>query len=105
MDDYYGQLAKEALAVGAAFVPLNYIVSGIIGKSRISRFQPIVGVFIASAGFHLLAEATGLNAWYLHHSAASMRDDGVWLKRVKNVPKKEKSCGIRFCGDRPLRRV
>lgn len=96
--DYYEQLALEAISVGGAFVPLSYIVIGIVGKSRIAvRFQPFVSVFIASAGFHLLCEATGLNNWYLHHSAASMLDFAVWSKRVNHKPAVEKKCGLKFC--------
>lgn len=98
-DDYNRQLAIEAVSVGAAFLPLQYVVSGIISKTAIaSRYQPWVAMFVAGAGFHLVAEFAGLNRWYLHHSAASMVDMEAWAKRVKHTPKVEKKCGIRFCG-------
>ena len=83
-DDYNRQLAIEAVSVGAAFLPLQYVVSGIISKTAIaSRYQPWVAMFVAGAGFHLVAELVDMEAW---------------AKRVKHTPKVEKKCGIRFCG-------
>ena len=100
MNEYPKQLAIEAVSVGAAFVPFQYIVSGLVARSAIApRYQPWVSIFLAGAGFHLVAEATGLNNWYLHHSAASMRDFAVWAKRVKNMPQQKKECGLRWCGE------
>jgi hypothetical protein len=96
MDEYAQQLALEAAAVGAVFVPWSYVVSGLLAKARVRA--PVAGIFIAGATFHLLAELTGVNAYYLRHSAAQMRAERVWPDRHKNTPIKKKKCGISFCG-------
>jgi hypothetical protein len=96
--EYRKQLAIEAATVGAAFVPWSYIVSGLMATTRQQPRLLMVSIFIAGATFHLLAEATGLNEYYLRNSAAQMRAEKAWPERHKNVPKKEKKCGIYFCG-------
>ena len=99
--EYRKQLAIEAATVGAAFVPWSYIVSGLMAKTRLQpRLQGMVSIFIAGATFHLLAEATGLNEYYLRNSAAQMRAEKAWPERHKNVPKKEKKLVFTFV-DRP----
>lgn len=99
MDKYNKQLALEAATVGAAFVPWSYIVSGLLVKLRLQpRLQGMASIFIAGATFHLLAEATGLNEYYLRNSAAQIKAEKAWPDRNKNVPKKKKKCGIYFCG-------
>ena len=98
--EYTQQLALEAATVGAAFVPWSYIVSGLLSRLQ-PRLQPrqreMISIFVAGATFHLLAEATGLNEYYLRNSAAQMKAEKAWPDRHKNVPKKEKKCGIHFC--------
>ena len=96
MDEYAQQLALEAATVGAAFVPWSYMVSGLLTKARVH--SPIKSMFIAGATFHLIAEITGLNDYYLRHSAAQMRAEKAWPNRHKNTPLKKKKCGISFCG-------
>ena len=95
MDCYTQQLALEAATVGALFVPWTYIVSGVL-----VRLNPrsAVTMFVAGATFHLLAEATGFNEYYLEHSAAQMLRERKWPERNKNMPKKQKKCGLHFCG-------
>lgn len=98
MDEYSKQLAIEAATVGAVFVPWSYLVSGLLARARLGRVQGVASIFIAGATFHLLAEMTGLNEYYLRNSAAQMRAEKAWPDRNKNVPKKKKKCGIHFCG-------
>ena len=96
MDEYSQQLALEAATVGAVFVPWSYIVSGLLANTKVR--SPVASFFVAGATFHLLAEITGLNAYYLRHSAAQMRAEMAWPDRHKNIPIKQKKCGILFCG-------
>lgn len=91
--DYSQQLAIEAATVGAALVPWSYVVSGLLARTKLKGFS----VFIAGATFHLLAEVTGLNNYYLRHSAAQMLAERAWPNRNKKVPRKQKKCGIHFC--------
>ena len=93
MDEYQQQLAIEAITVGAAFLPWSYLISGFVAKSSIApQYKGYASIFIAGAGFHLVAELSGLNAWYLKHSAANM-------KVYNRLSKKEKvvESGICFC--------
>lgn len=98
--DYRKQLAIEAVTVGATFVPWSYMVSGFVRKvPALARYDPWISVFISGAGYHLIAEATGLNKWYLFNSAASMMsmaEMGEYLKPGANV---EKKCGLKWCGE------
>ena len=97
-DSYVKQLALEAVSVGALFVPWTYIVSGIITQLPLSsNIKMPVSVFIAGAGFHLVAEASGLNDYYLKHSAAHILQVRRWMASCNSKPKnRKKPCGIQF---------
>ena len=62
---YATQLATEAVVVGAALIPLFFIVNSQIRNQS-------AALFVSGAAFHLLCEVTGLNKWYLTNGASSM---------------------------------
>jgi hypothetical protein len=67
-------LYKEAAFVGIALVPMWFAVSQFTLATRVLTGSPqvktMLDVMIAGALFHLTAEETGLNHYYLTHSYA-----------------------------------
>ncbi|NDC55476.1 MAG: hypothetical protein EBZ69_01450 [Alphaproteobacteria bacterium] len=63
--DYSGRLVVEALIVGATLTPVVMFAE--------SRFENrMIAITIAGASYHLIAEFSGLNSWYLKHGAAAL---------------------------------
>ena len=63
---------KEAFAVGAAFIPMLFLVSKATTAFKISgEVKPYVDGAITGFLFHIAAEETGLNGWYLTESYAA----------------------------------
>lgn len=95
------KLYTEAAAVGLALVPLYYVVRRATTAFRLDSFagssKETVDLFICGALFHLLAEETGLNEWYLTNSHAAQKimdtvvNDGSvhgsmdWLRAVESL--------------------
>jgi hypothetical protein len=84
-------LVQEAIIVGALLVPVYSIVREITSELDVEseRTKEFLAVFTSGALFHLLAEATGVNEYYLHHSHAyqtfvarqDKQKDGYRLRR------------------------
>jgi hypothetical protein len=66
--DYSKQLAMEVVAVGAMVVVVNNAINMVAPKN-----PPYINLFLTGAVIHLGCEASGINKWYLTHSAASIR--------------------------------
>ena len=67
------QLYKEAASVGIALVPMWFAVTQFTTAVKWMYDNPYKGAFdvaLAGALFHLTAEETGLNTWYLTNSYA-----------------------------------
>lgn len=66
------KLYGEAIAVGAALVPMWFLVSTATTVTRIEfSGKPMLDVFLSGLLFHLAAEEFGLNTWYLTNSHAA----------------------------------
>lgn len=63
--EYQTRLAFEAIFVGATLVPF------VLATERIIK-SPILSVFTAGLLYHLSAELSGLNEWYLEHGASTL---------------------------------
>jgi len=88
-------LAKEAVGVGALLVPVYAVVRksvvNLVWKDEASR--EYVAVFLSGALFHVLAEASGLNEWYLTNGRANQ----VYLWRKNNVVSAPCRCATGLC--------
>lgn len=75
---YTQQFASELVVVGLATIPMLALVKRIVPHG-----SDTLHAFLAGAGMHLLAEMTGLNTYYIKHSAAgffhNMRTSGVTI--------------------------
>ena len=69
---------QEAVVVGAALLPIYSVVHEVVDARKKNR--ELLAVFLSGVVFHLVAEATGLNEWYIHHGAATDK----WLSGKKN---------------------
>jgi hypothetical protein len=68
------QLYGEAIVVGAALVPVWFAVSKLTTVTRINfSGKPALDVFIAGVLFHLIAEETNVNEWFLTQSFAAKK--------------------------------
>lgn len=68
----HDQLYKEAAFVGISLVPVWFMISQFTTAMRISdKHKAWVDIALAGSMFHLLAEESGLNTYYLTNSYAS----------------------------------
>ena len=97
---YYTQLATEAVVVGGVFVPWSLLTDCLLTPAvPDSKWRAPLVAFLSGSTFHLLAEATGLNTYYLHNSAAHLRDVGRWQHRAKiGAKSKKRKCGVVWAG-------
>ena len=71
---YSSVLAKEAVVVGAANVAFVLAIRRVLPVSP--RWE-LLQIALAGAFFHLTAEASGMNAWYLKNGAAAMKAEAT----------------------------
>ena len=96
MDGSRQQLALEATVVGIGLIPVWMLVRRATTAMRITgTSKGMIDVALAGAAFHLLAEESGLNTWYLSNSYAAQKSfqkdirgnviptdlDGLWYSR------------------------
>jgi hypothetical protein len=63
------QLFVEAFVVGVGLVAVYYLV-------KMAKLGEVATVFLAGALFHLVAEVSGVNDWYLDNSVAAKKRSG-----------------------------
>ena len=69
-----GQLYTEAVSVGLVLVPAWWAVSKLTAALRVSgSWKPAIDVAISGFLFHMAAEESGMNEWYLFHSYAAQK--------------------------------
>ena len=88
------QLTKEAVPTGALLVPIYAVVRTSIVQHiwRNEDTRDYVAVFLSGALFHILAEASGANEWYITHGRANQK----WLSK-HNDPSAPRSWDARVC--------
>lgn len=67
------ELAKEATEVGVLLLPVYAVIRETLNglKFKNERNKEYFSVVISGAVFHILAEASGMNEWYLSNSRAN----------------------------------
>jgi hypothetical protein len=78
------QLAHEAVTIGAVLTPVYAVVRELVEELNFEneRSKDYISVFVAGALFHILAEATGVNEYYIKHSHVARK----WMsKKSKDV--------------------
>ncbi len=68
------RLYHEATSVGLLLVPVWFLTSKATEAVKIGgKAKPYVDIALAGFLFHLVAEESGMNAWYLTHSYAAQK--------------------------------
>ena len=76
MDDTKSKLLTEAFVVGAGLMPVYFITHSFLSVLLPRMSDNVVdytSIFISGALFHLLAEETGINDWYLDNGVAVLK--------------------------------
>jgi hypothetical protein len=70
------KLVEEAIIVGALNVPLWFVCREVAKNLKVHESKvDFSATFLSVFAFHFLAERTGMNAWYVKHGHAAMKDN------------------------------
>jgi hypothetical protein len=93
---YERKLGMEAVAVGVGLIPVYLITEKVVKQFKASEFTTkIWTLFLSGMYFHLLAEGTGVNKWYLSNSAAELKmklNDPIPVEHRSNDQKPMHMC-------------
>jgi hypothetical protein len=82
----HDELYKEAAFVGISLVPVWFVISQFTTAMHISdKHKAWIDIALAGSIFHLLAEESGLNTYYLTNSYASKKAFSAKFKDEHNV--------------------
>ena len=65
------QLSREAGVVAVSILPIYLTWDLLLGFIRNDKARTATAVMLSGATLHIVAEYSGLNAWYLEHSASA----------------------------------
>lgn len=71
-NEYLQKLMFEAVVVGSLLLPIQMVMESLPLPLMRDTYKKEVSIVLAGATFHLLAEASGMNEWYLTHGAVLM---------------------------------
>lgn len=92
MDDIEKSLAYERqMAIESLFVGAGNVASFMLVQKLFPKWKPVSQVFLAGVLFHLTAEVSGLNEYYLEHGAATLYHEGQ-NKEYYIVPEQKLRC-------------
>ena len=82
----HDELYKEAAFVGISLVPVWFVISQFTTAMRIpDKHKTWIDIALAGSMFHLLAEESGLNTYYLTNSYASKNAFSAKFKEDERV--------------------
>jgi hypothetical protein len=92
MDEIEKSMAYERqMAIESLFVGAGNVASFMLVQKLFPKWKPVSQVFLAGVLFHLTAEASGLNEYYLEHGAATLYHEGQ-NKEYYIVPEQKLKC-------------
>jgi hypothetical protein len=90
------KLFEEAIIVGALNVPLWFLCREVAKNLKVPESKvDFAATFLSGVAFHLLAERTGMNAWYVKHGHAAMKDRAFIKSYVDGKGKNALVCSSR----------
>lgn len=82
-DEYEALVYKEAVFVGATFLPMWWIVKRSTAFFNITPDKKeALDIFLAGAVYHIVAESIGLNEYYTKHGASVKK---MLLENIESI--------------------
>ena len=101
MDDYQMQLTREVAFVSIAMLPIYLTTDTLLGFIKNDKWRTILSVMISGGLLHLGSEVSGINQWYLEHSAISMKMKPIEVNASGQYEISSGVCGATSCPLQP----